>query len=573
MQLTGIGEENLRIFRMLMSGLSLEDHDLALGAIEDNEAAGVALFNKLGDALMLDYIYVARPFRRRGIGKALVEEALSGSAGIKSVAVHVNYPEQAQDLHLFFKALGFVLFRDGISWTVPMSTILASDAFQKLISSDFKAEVKPISGLSLKELNMLKKEMEASDFDPDILDDRRVSEELCFAARDKKTGRPVACLITEQEGNDTVILFIINFSRDASRLVDLFRKFKEAAEREGITGNMLHFVTMDERMEALARSLTGKDGELSVQGKVISAILMPSKDETDGGGEGSIREEEHEDISKDRFTGTTAAAENSEDTAARFTLRTLSKSQRTKRGIRFDKKARLQAAILPMMMRYYDKWASFGKAVPELPAVEGFGLDPARKRKLALFSTCSVSGYEEMNYLLQDIEMYNRYHPDAKISGKDEAERAIAVLRHMEETDVRRFDYKTDEDFINGDEGMTFEERFSELRLFSHSKKLLEEYGHDGSLAKKEKELVLLAGLMKEILKDYEYRAILMQSPFYTLLAEKDFDSLPDSDLLTRIKQTEHEGARNYLKLMLQRRKEQRFTRGKSAAELLGEEK
>ena len=142
----------------------------------------------------------------------------------------------------------------------------------------------------------------------------------------------------------------------------------------------------------------------------------------------------------------------------------------------------------------------------------------------------------------------------------------------MEETDVGRYDYKTDEDFINSEDGITFEERFSELRLFSHSKKLLKERENDGSLAKKEKELVLRAGLMKEILKDYEYRALLMQSPFYPLLAAKDFDSLPDSDLEIRIRQTEHEGARNYLKLILERRKEQRFTRGISAEELLREE-
>ena len=73
-ELTSIGEENREAFEALMNGLDISDYEICIGAISDDEAAGVAFYNTVGDALMLDYIYVAPSHRRQGIGRSLVED-------------------------------------------------------------------------------------------------------------------------------------------------------------------------------------------------------------------------------------------------------------------------------------------------------------------------------------------------------------------------------------------------------------------------------------------------------------------------------------------------------------------
>ena len=73
MEFTKIVKENRDAFQPLLFGAELSDYAFALGAVEEDEAAGVVLFNYLDDALMLDYIYVSDKVRRRGIGTALVE--------------------------------------------------------------------------------------------------------------------------------------------------------------------------------------------------------------------------------------------------------------------------------------------------------------------------------------------------------------------------------------------------------------------------------------------------------------------------------------------------------------------
>ena len=56
MTLTGIGKNNIKAFEPLMGGYTLGDIKIAVGAIQDDRAAGVLLFDILDDALMLDYI-------------------------------------------------------------------------------------------------------------------------------------------------------------------------------------------------------------------------------------------------------------------------------------------------------------------------------------------------------------------------------------------------------------------------------------------------------------------------------------------------------------------------------------
>ena len=106
MILTAIGNENAHAFKHLFHGTAPDAYDLCVGAIEDNTAAAAAGFSQIGDSVFLDYIYVAPDFRRQKFATALLEETLSELKNVGIAAVHVNYPEKADDIPLLRSMTG-----------------------------------------------------------------------------------------------------------------------------------------------------------------------------------------------------------------------------------------------------------------------------------------------------------------------------------------------------------------------------------------------------------------------------------------------------------------------------------
>ena len=155
MELTGLGFENYEAFKHLMPDVIFDDYVLGIGAIEDNKAAGVALFNFLGDAIMLDYIYVAEPFRRKGIATAMIDGIIEQLI-VYPVAMHINYSENASDIHEFVIASGFKIFRDGHAWRVPVKNMIDSAVFNKLIDRTPGHRVVPLKTLTNDEKVYLK---------------------------------------------------------------------------------------------------------------------------------------------------------------------------------------------------------------------------------------------------------------------------------------------------------------------------------------------------------------------------------------------------------------------------------
>ena len=71
MQLTRVDKENYDGFAPLTFGKNIEDFDVVIGAIEDETAVAIAMFNIVEEVLMLDYIYVDEDYRRRGIASEM----------------------------------------------------------------------------------------------------------------------------------------------------------------------------------------------------------------------------------------------------------------------------------------------------------------------------------------------------------------------------------------------------------------------------------------------------------------------------------------------------------------------
>ena len=273
-ELTRIGSKNAEAFAFLMPGHNHKDYAMCIGAIEEDEAAGVALYNTIGDALMLDYMFVAEKFRRRGIGTALLEEFLTETEDAGAVAVHVNFPESSEDIYNFFLSRGFRMFRDGKAYNTPVSALVNSSRLNKLMTNPQKNMVRGLDELSGFERSVLIRSLDAQDMDEHIIDDTSLSKELSLVTIDRNSALPSACVLCKKGIDHIAIIYMVNFTKDPFQLVDLLRVLRYRAVDMGLLDHELIFVTMDDDMYRLPEKLLGGDELLVSGGDVISAIRM-----------------------------------------------------------------------------------------------------------------------------------------------------------------------------------------------------------------------------------------------------------------------------------------------------------
>lgn len=557
MILTGIGPENVSAFEPLMDGVFLPDFAFAAGAVEDDEAVGVALFNELGDALMIDYIYVSEKFRRKGIGTALVKETVNMVGNGRQIPVHVNFPDRADVLREFFFSLGFRLYRDGRSYHALAASFLESASFQKLISAEPKNRVMRVSTLTKKEIQVLKNCMEGEDLDPAALDDDMLSGKLSLVTMNSATAKPTACILAEQKEKWVTILYLVNFSHDPKQIVDIFRAFKDAIVREKLEDCELRYVAMNEQTEVLAGKLAEAKSHIHFDSKVISALLLWDED---------ARQPERDWMS-DQIAPAKAAGDPGESASEIFLTRTLSKSQRTKRGKKFAEKAKLQAGMRIEMFQLLELWRSL-QPDEKLP--------PAKQKDLLTFyNSVTLQTACSAIELARSAALYNQFAEKPVDDGllealnKDpEGEKTKELLTEsvsklLKELDLSAFDYETDADFLKTEGKPGFAARYMLLRFLFNAKKLAMELT-DNELRKR-------AALIDEIFADYEIRALLVQSPYYTLMANRDIDDMKTEELEIRYKQTEFEMARTFLQMIMAKSKTTGFKKGMSAEKRLAD--
>ena len=274
MILTAIGKENIHAFKHLFYGTDPGCYDLCVGAIEDDRAAGVAGFSEIGDSVFLDYIYVAPDFRRKKVATTLLEGTLSELKNAGIAAVHVNYPEKADDIHQFILSRGFKIFRDGKAHRVRMDDIINSPAAKKLLSGKKSHRISEIAALTITEKKSLKKRLRDSELDPEVIEDSSLCKELSLTAMDKTSGLPAGMVLCRIHEDTVVISYLINFSDNPRILLSLLIALRERFIEKELTEYDLIFVTMTEDMVKLPEKLLESKELIKEEGNVVSGIRM-----------------------------------------------------------------------------------------------------------------------------------------------------------------------------------------------------------------------------------------------------------------------------------------------------------
>ncbi|MCR5093420.1 MAG: hypothetical protein K6B72_05555 [Lachnospiraceae bacterium] len=140
------------------------------------------------------------------------------------------------------------------------------------------------------------------------------------------------------------------------------------------------------------------------------------------------------------------------------------------------------------------------------------------------------------------------------------------VFHYIMATDMSQFEFKNDAELAAG-----FAEKYEQLKAFAGAYIYLDRYKENGEPLPRDLdafELRAKMSLAKEMLTCYESKMKIISSPYYTLLAGKDFEGMSDEELDVMIARSTEAELTTYLEGVKQSR-EHRFGSGKSAQKLL----
>ena len=109
MIITEVGAENLKYFKGAFTEEDVKSADLMLGAIYEDASAGGLAVSEDGDDYLILSLYVAEDYRRKGIGRALIDELQRYAAGNGMRAIRSVYElnGNTEEYKLFLENLGF----------------------------------------------------------------------------------------------------------------------------------------------------------------------------------------------------------------------------------------------------------------------------------------------------------------------------------------------------------------------------------------------------------------------------------------------------------------------------------
>lgn len=309
-------------------------------------------------------------------------------------------------------------------------------------------------------------------------------------------------------------------------------------------------------------------------------------------------------------------------------ITSLSDSQKTKRGKKFQKKAEQQAKMINLMQQchwqrkealndllQHGKNARIGADVvnPPLWDLLGKGATWYNDKESGTFLDNMGDDIDEVSLEMKDLAFYYEQKRTGTAPGQEKPEEEpvlkqvedgtwmekmfqgpspeitsrhykpleliadpkareegyLLVISEFEKLDLSVFDYGDNDSFMKNDGDNAFIKRYATLKAFSHAPDIVKKLGKGALGEERFHKLRVKAAILSDIYRDYESRAILLQSPYYVLLAGKDFDSFKEKELTERIQKSDDDLVKLYLQAIIDRKKEGGFKMGSKANDLL----
>ncbi len=492
MEFTCITKDNYMFFSPLLCGLRLSGERLFTGAVRDGKPVGVAVFSAYADVLFLDYLYVPKALRRQGIAKALLNASLEEIRKVRDVPVHAGFPDYREDIFGFFKALDYRYLRDGVCFASKLSTWLGSKRLKALISKVKFGDVISMADLAFSEWEELEGAIKKEDIDPQILHQPELDPGISCVEMDVESGLPEACVLIEKRETTLALLLVGNFSHQPEDLLALFSMLLEQLPEELSEDSDLYFVTMDEGMKKLAEKLADDPAEIKILGSVVSCTdgrtpdAMISAEDTmlqkSFADPGKMEVLADSWLLESRTPKEIAEALDPEEGADVFQIRSFSRSQLIKRGLKFLRKAERQNRLLSILRSMPEETTETGEDLSvfeymtdnefldKLPVNYPL-LKKLVKEKTEDEKRAAMIGEIEENYETQIMLMRSPYY--LLLGAKNTSKFSEAHLQDIRKNiEAERAMGKTVSSFPDVDRFISYCEKFRREDIFGKGKKV-----------------------------------------------------------------------------------------------------
>ncbi len=198
-----------------MQGQKTGKDQQIIGAYMGEEPAGTVLLSRDEGALNIEWIFVEPSFRRKGIGRSLLEFS-SKTVEFKDereLPFVATFPVSMDGGEAFFSQAGFEIFHRSAFISIPISAFYPPAPFEKKTLVRGKFERKCMDQIPISLLKEKDEQQELPDFDRDI----------SFVCLDD-ANRVQAALYAKHVGKDkTFISYIESFAEDQVSMVVLLR--------------------------------------------------------------------------------------------------------------------------------------------------------------------------------------------------------------------------------------------------------------------------------------------------------------------------------------------------------------
>lgn len=272
MEITVVREENQSYFEPLMPKEQWDQADLVLGAIEEGTACAVlAVSEEPEDILALQYLYVAKDYRRKGMATALLDglHEVGKRSGMNMTVCQYAQNEELEDLDLCLEKNLFELDEEKSPVYVTTFKDLSPKYFGKNSGDprEKKAAV-PLSEVTARLWNRWTKKLAALPNPDGSIPELEVKyiydQDASFLL--VKKGEPVGCILFEKLEEDYLLSYFCVL-KDATPLdmMSLFEASYENLKKRCVPSSRIYINALTKTTEKLVQNLTDQKAVLSGQ--------------------------------------------------------------------------------------------------------------------------------------------------------------------------------------------------------------------------------------------------------------------------------------------------------------------
>ena len=273
MKITRIGIHNQNYFEDMLKGLPLDSRTV-LGIIEDDTAVGCAMVNSNSSSIEVSYIFIDPAYRRKGLGKAFVDEMRSVALSSNKEAL-VAYTASDDETVAFLKACGFTCDQNTDLYSFKAKDFFESPRMMWILKRGVKRKSFHISRLDGQLKNRLIKHCRRYSFDDILLDKVMYDEDLSYVCVEDNDISAV--ILAKRYGKGEVyITLLANFRKTLSGIMSVMASFTAGLYKSEDYSDIF-FLDRSGKAHMLVKKLLPPKSRIPQKGSCNTAVLILEK--------------------------------------------------------------------------------------------------------------------------------------------------------------------------------------------------------------------------------------------------------------------------------------------------------